>query len=184
MEDIKKELDELVKKIKELEGKIEENTKPIEEASSFLPSAADSLRDVMKFTEQKTKEIIDILDLVEENNKVINQTVKELLSLNPIEPIKSKLELIKEKNEDNMNQILLVYTTLSFQDLSAQQIKNVIEALEDIKKILIKIIISSIEAGSLHVENKDKVIGKATEMLTGDRIFQEDVDNILKELGL
>ncbi|WP_299239610.1 hypothetical protein [Sulfurihydrogenibium sp.] len=44
---------------------------------------------------------------------------------------------------------------------------------------------ASIEAsGELSNEQKKVISGKVHELLTGDRIFQEDVDKLLEELGL
>ena len=45
-------------------------------------------------------------------------------------------------------------------------------------------VVSSIELSPDNTETKEKIIGKATELLTGDRISQYDVDDLLKEFGL
>lgn len=77
-----------------------------------------------------------------------------------------------------------MYELFSFQDLSAQQIKEVINILEDTKKNLLAIAVSSIESSDLPDESKERAKGKVHELLSGDRIFQEDVDKLLEELGL
>lgn len=185
MEDIKKILSSILNEAKVLEEKIEQISKTAKHTGEVVaPSASESLREVIKFTEESTNKIIEQIDKVEQNCKDIDKIVEELLSLSPITSIKEKLYFIKDKNAENMNTLLRVYELFSFQDLSAQQIKEVIDILEDTKKNLLAIAVSSIESSNLSEENKEKAKGKVHELLSGDRIFQEDVDKLLEELGL
>ncbi|WP_254426293.1 protein phosphatase CheZ [Pampinifervens florentissimum] len=184
MEDVKQLVRELLEEVKSLEAKLDEVVKPLEETSSTIPMASGSLEDVIKFTEQSVHQIMGIInDLMKELEKV-QEDVDFLLSLNPVSSIRSRLESIKERSKKLSELLLQVITLMSFQDLASQQIKRVIEVLDNIKKTILKIVLSSIEASSLSIEQKEKIVGKATEMLTGDRIFQEDVDKLLEELGL
>jgi len=184
MEDVKQLVRELLEEVKSLEAKLDEVVKPLEETSSTIPMASGSLEDVIKFTEQSVHQIMGIInDLMKELEKV-QEDVDFLLSLNPVSSIRSRLESIKERSKKLSELLLQVVTLMSFQDLASQQIKRVIEVLDNIKKTILKIVLSSIEASSLSTEQKEKIVGKATEMLTGDRIFQEDVDKLLEELGL
>jgi chemotaxis protein CheZ len=101
-----------------------------------------------------------------------------------VRSIQDRLEEIREKNRENINKLLEIYTLMSFQDLSSQQLEKVIESLENLKKSIIKLVASSIESMDLEKEQKEKISGKVTELLTGDRVSQEDVDDLLKQLGL
>lgn len=184
MEDLRALVRDLLEEVKSLEGKLDEVIQPLQESSNAIPSASGSLEDVIRFTESSVHQIMSILNsLMEEVNK-INEEVEFLLNLNPVSSIRARLESIKERALNLSNMILQVITLMSFQDLASQQIKRVIEVLDDLKRTILKIIVSSIEASGLSIEQKEKIVGKATEMLTGDRIFQEDVDQLLEELGL
>ncbi|ACN98679.1 chemotaxis phosphatase, CheZ [Sulfurihydrogenibium azorense Az-Fu1] len=185
MEDLKTVIKSILEEVKILEEKIEETAKVATHTTKVItPTATESLREVIKFSEESANNIIQQIDKVEENCKVIDKTVDELLNLNPVSTIKEKLSLIKEKNKDNMNILIKVYELFSFQDLMAQQIKEVINILEETKKNLLKFAATSIEMSSLSEEDKKKAVGKVHEFITGDRINQQDVDKLLEELGL
>ncbi len=184
MEDVKQLVKELLEEVKSLETKLDEVVKPLEETTSALPMASGSLEDVIKFTEQSVHQIMGILNDLMSELQEFQKDIDFLLNLNPIGSIRQRLEGMKERSQRLSNLILQVVTLMSFQDLASQQIKKVIEVLEELKKTILKIIISSVEVSSLSDEQKEKIVGKATEMLTGDRIFQEDVDKLLEELGL
>jgi chemotaxis protein CheZ len=175
---------QLLEEIKNLETKVEDIKTPIEETSDLLPSASASLQDVIEFTEKSTHSVMTLLDAIETNSKKIDEDVDTLLKFNPTKGIKAILEDIKHLNQDNMNKIIEIYTAMSFQDITAQQIKKVIQAIEDTKRRLLQMVVSSIEATEKDETTKEKIIGKATEILTGDRIDQNDVDDLLKEFGL
>ncbi|WPM31641.1 protein phosphatase CheZ [Hydrogenobacter sp. T-2] len=184
MEDVKQLVRELLEEVKSLETKLDEVVRPLEETSSAIPMASGSLEDVIRFTEESVHQIISLInELIGELEKV-QEDVDFLLSLNPVSSIRSRLESIKERSRRLSELLLQIITLMSFQDLASQQIKRVIEVLENLKKTILRIIVSSIEAATLPSEQKEKIVGKATEMLTGDRIFQEDVDKLLEELGL
>ncbi|MCS7307581.1 MAG: protein phosphatase CheZ [Aquificaceae bacterium] len=184
MQDMKNLVRELLNEVVNLEIKLEEVAKPLEESSNTLPMASGSLEDVIKFTEQSVHEIMGLLNNMMEDASRMQEEVDFLLSLNPVSSIKTRLENIKNTSVNISNLLLQIITLMSFQDLASQQIKKVIQVLEDLKKTILKIIVSSVEASGLSIEQKEKIVGKATEMLTGDRIFQEDVDKLLEELGL
>ncbi|MEZ0323814.1 MAG: protein phosphatase CheZ [Hydrogenothermaceae bacterium] len=185
MEDVKKILSSILNEAKALEEKIEQISATAKHTGEMVaPSASESLMEVIKFTEESANKIIQQIDKVEQNCHDIDKTVEELLSLNPINSIKEKLNLIKEKNRENMDILIKVYELFSFQDLSAQQIKEVINILEETKKQLLALAVNSIESSDLPQETKEIAKGKVHELLSGDRIFQEDVDKLLEELGL
>lgn len=185
MEDLKKVIKSILEEVKTLEEKIEETVKVATHTGEVItPTAAESLREVIKFSEERTNEIINQIDKVEENCKVIDITIDDLLNLNPINSIKEKLNIIKQKNMENINILIKVYEMFSFQDLMAQQIKEVVNILEETKKNLLKFAATSIEMSDLPETEKKKAVGKVHELITGDRINQEDVDKLLEELGL
>ncbi|ADC89141.1 putative chemotaxis phosphatase, CheZ [Thermocrinis albus DSM 14484] len=184
MEDLKKILAELLREISFLEAKVDEVIKPLEETSVTLPAASESLQDVITFTERAVNQVVELLEAINENSQVIEKEVEFLLKLSPIPSIESRLINVRERNRDNINKLLQILTLLSFQDLASQQLKKVISTLEELKRGIIKIVVSSVERMEVSREQKERILGKATEMLTGDRISQTDVDALLNELGL
>lgn len=185
MEDVKKILSTILNEAKLLEDKIGQIGAITKHTGEVVaPTASESLREVVEFTEESSNKIIEQIDKVGQNCHEIGKILEELINLNPIKSIKEKLLFIKNKNQENMNILLRVYELFSFQDLSAQQIKEVINILEDAKKNLLAIAVSSIESSNLTTEAKEIAKGKVHELLAGHRIFQDDVDKLLEELGL
>ena len=102
---------------------------PIEETSNLLHSVSGSLEDVIAFTEQSTHNIMSLLDNIERNSNKIGENIETLLKLNPTKTITSLLTDTKQLNQDNLNKLVEIYTAMSFQDITAQQIKRVIQAI-------------------------------------------------------
>jgi len=184
-----KELDEIIKElltnVKELEGVIENIKRPVSESSQLLPETAKNIEDVMVFLEQTSHTIMNLLEKINENSNKIQEDVDFLLSLNPVSKVKERLESIKQRNEENINTLLELYSHMSFHDLAGQQLKTVLDVLEKIKSALLDIIVSQVTAGkNLKEEEVSGIKGKVSELLSQDRISQEDVDKLLEEFGL
>ncbi len=184
-----KELDEIIKElitnVKELESVIDNIKKPVSESSQLLPETAKNIEDVMVFLEKTSHSIMNLLEKINENSNKIQEDVDFLLSLNPVSKVKERLESIKEKNQENLNTLLELYTHMSFHDLAGQQLKTVLNVLEKIKSALLDIIVSQVTAGKdLDQEQVSGIKGKVSELLSQDRISQEDVDKLLEEFGL
>ncbi|MGC9006612.1 MAG: protein phosphatase CheZ [Sulfurihydrogenibium sp.] len=185
MSELKNVIKTILQEVKNLEEKIEETSKVATYTSQVVtPTATESLREVIKFSEENTNKIISMIDMVETNSKFIDSILREILEKDIDPTIREKLNAVKEKNDENMKILIKVYEMFSFQDLAAQQIKDVINILEEAKKSLLKFATTSIEMSNLSEEDKKKAIGKVHEFITGNRIFQEDVDKLLSELGL
>jgi len=67
---------------------------------------------------------MSLLDAIEKLLKKIDEDVATLLKLGPTKTIKTILEDIKTLNQDNLNKLIEIYTAMSFQDITAQQIKK------------------------------------------------------------
>ncbi len=176
---------ELINNVKELESVIEGIKKPVTESSQLLPETAKNIEDVMVFLEQTSHTIMNLLEQINKNSNQIKEDVEFLLSLSPIPKVREKLETIKSKNEENINILMELYTHMSFHDLAGQQLKTVIQVLEKIKSTLLDIIVSQVVAGKeLKEEEVSGIKGKVSELLSQDRINQDDVDKLLEEFGL
>jgi len=185
MKELEGIIKELITNVKELESVIEGIKKPVSESSQLLPETAKNIEDVMVFLEQTSHTIMNLLEKINKNSDAIGKDVEFLLSLNPIPKVREKLESIKEKNDENLNTLLELYTHMSFHDLAGQQLKTVLQVLEKIKDTLLNIIVSQVIAGKdLKEEEVSGIKGKVSELLSQDRIDQDDVDKLLEEFGL
>ncbi len=185
MKDLEDIIRELLENVRELEKVIENIKKPVAESSKLIPETRKNIEDVVSYLEDTSHSIMNLLEKINENSKGIKEEVEFLLSLGPVKRIKEKLESIKEKNEQNISTILELYTYLSFHDLAGQQLRTVIEVLEKIKSALVDVIVSQVTAGrDLKEEQVSGIKGKVSEILSKDRISQQDVDRLLEEFGL
>lgn len=185
MKELEGIIKELLQNVKELENVIEGIKKPVSESSQLIPETAKNIEDVMAFLEETSHTIMNLLERINENSNQIQKDVEFLLSLNPVSKVRERLESIREKNTDNLNTLLELYTHMSFHDLAGQQLKLVINVLDRIKKALMDIIVSQVTAGrDLKEEEISGIKGKVSELLSQDRISQEDVDKLLEEFGL
>jgi chemotaxis protein CheZ len=185
MKELEEILKELITNVKELESVIEGIKKPVSESSQLLPETAKNIEDVMIFLEQTSHTIMNLLEKINKNSNDIAKDVEFLLSLNPVPKVRERLESIKGKNEENINTLMELYTHMSFHDLAGQQLKTVLQVLERIKSALLDIIVSQVTAGKeLKEEEVSGIKGKVSELLSRDRVSQEDVDKLLEEFGL
>ncbi len=185
MKELEGIIKELLENVKELENVIEGIKKPVAESSQLLPATAKNIEDVMVFLEQTSHAIMNLLEKIQSNSNEIKQDVEFLLSLNPVQKVRERLENIKAKNDDTLNTLLELYTHMSFHDLAGQQLKTVLQVLEKVKNVLLDVIVSQVTAGKeLDEEQKSTIKGKVSELLSQDRIDQEDVDKLLEEFGL
>jgi len=100
---------------------------------------------------------MSLLDAIETNSKKIDEDISTLLKLKPTKTINGILEEIKSLNQDNLNKLIEIYTAMSFQDITAQQIKKVMQAIEDTKRRLLQMVVSSIEASEKDETTKEKI---------------------------
>ena len=185
MKELEGIIKELLENVKELEKAIEDIKKPATESSKLLPKTTRNIEDVMAFLEETSHTIMNLLERISENSKSIEENVEFLLSLSPIPKVKDRLEAIKVRNENTLNTLLELYTRMSFHDLAGQQLKTVLQLIENIKKSLLDVIVSHVTAGKdVDEEKVQDIKGKVSELLSRERIDQEDVDKLLEEFGL
>ncbi|MCL0072611.1 protein phosphatase CheZ, partial [Thermodesulfovibrionales bacterium] len=81
------------------------------------------------------------------------------------------LKGFKDRLEDDLTEILM---TQSFQDLTGQIIKKVIELIEDVEKELVNLVATF----GVKIEE-----GKIVKVCETEKVSQSDVDDLLKDLG-
>ncbi len=185
MKELEDIIKELIENVRELENVIEGIKKPVSESSQLIPETARNIEDVMIYLEQTSHTIMSLLEVIRSNSSEIGNEIENLLSLNPVKSIRERLEHLKAKNDENIQKILELYTHLSFHDLAGQQLKLVIEVLEKIKSALLNIIVSHVTRGKeLKEDEMSGIKGKVSQLLSQERVSQEDVDALFEEFGL
>jgi len=167
-----------------------ENDLTQEDAQNLFNETSDQLDAILRTTEKASTEIMEIVEkhldklpkMQEMCDKIKNgQGCKEYAAV-----ISSWLNTL---NQD----LLDVITSLSFQDLTGQRIKKIIQTLSKIEEEVFKLYVASGLSMKVKEKNPDKdfeEIKQETEAkiseLKGpqEKVKQEDVDALLAELGL
>jgi len=187
--------EELREGLKQIYTNIEE-TKQIEnglsqeDAQNLFDETSDQLDAILRTTEKASTEIMEIVEkhldklpkMQEMCDKIKNgQGCKEYAAV-----ISSWLNTL---NQD----LLDVITSLSFQDLTGQRIKKIIQTLSKIEEEVFKLYVASGLSMKVKEKNPDKDFeeikqeaeAKISELKgPQEKIKQEDVDALLAELGL
>ena len=130
-----------------------------------VPTAVDSLHNVLKGTENAA---LRTLEIVENYLLFVRNQKKEIIEMNNEKSV-CKLEFL-DKLEKDMTELLIVQ---EFQDLTGRILKQVIDFLENLEGDMIKIL-ADVGFKAEKEERKHIII---------DTVNQEEVDTILKDLG-
>ena len=147
--------------------------------------AYSQLEKAIKESEESTKRLIDVINKNLKRIKKINQDLDEILEHGACKHItkivrKDKREISKLKNDFTES-----LTLFSFQDISSQRILKVKKFLQDLERSILRLMIAvGIEDESIPEEKKKEIEKKLEELKWKEEVTQEDVDEILKEMGL
>ena len=147
--------------------------------------AYSQLDKAIKESEESTKKLIDIINKNLKRVKKVHQDLDEVLAHGACKHVtkiirKDKKEI--NKIEDDLTESL---TLFSFQDISSQRILKVKKFLQDLEKSILRLMIAvGIEDESIPEEKKKEIEKKLEELEWKKEVNQEDVDEILKEMGL
>lgn len=158
------------------------------EADQLFQEAAQQLDKILQTTEKATS---DIMDIVEKHLDLQAETASVLDGLATADT--AALEKLRAVNTALGTDLMGIMTTLSFQDLTGQRIKRIIEAIKKVERIVFDLYLSTgiqmkareeapdRDIAELEAEAKEKVSA-----LKGPqtRIKQGDVDDLLAQLGL
>jgi len=151
--------------------------------SVYLLHQSDSILDgIIKSTESATLRILDHLEDLQEQIS----HVKSLIEANDIASARSKL--------DGMDGVILnTMTELSFQDLTGQQIKKVVQSLKKVEDIVFDVYVTSEVLKKSKELSPDKDIDQIREETKGlidsfkhkkQNFDQNGVDSLLEEFGM
>jgi chemotaxis protein CheZ len=169
---------------------------------ALFHEASTQLGEVLKTTEDATMSIMGVVEKHLELQAECSNLLKEMLS--GARTTKKRKERLKEIIDFWGQDLTNVLTTLSFQDITGQRIKKVVNALNQIERRVVELYVSSglvmegaerepdRDAASLHTEAKQAVENfrnsrKSPSRLKGpdaDGCSQNAIDDMLSQLGL
>ncbi|MGC8937405.1 MAG: protein phosphatase CheZ, partial [Thermodesulfovibrio sp.] len=136
-------------------------------ATERMPRAVDQLQMVIDKTEEAANKTMEI---VEKYILKMDDLANHIRGLQGPQESIEFLRDFKNSLEDDLTEIL---TTQSFQDLTGQVLKKVINLVGDLEIELIRLITTF----GLKIEEKEAVTKEV------EKVSQEDVDELLKEFG-
>mgnify|MGYP006294755137 CR=1 FL=1 len=163
------------------------------DAGELFDKASDQLDAVLQTTEKAAVDIMETVEKLQEMQATVSGIVTSLESGGVRKRDREKL---KEINDVLGNDLLQIMTTLSFQDLTGQRIKIIIETIKKVERIVLDVYMSTglmIKARETKPEESEKDFEKLKEeaestvnKLKGPQLeaSQDSVDDLLSSLGL
>lgn len=158
--------------------------------AELFNKASDQLDAVLQTTEKAAVEIIEIVEQLQEMQGVVDKIVKGFESGGVTRHDRERLKDINANLGNDLSQIMV---TMSFQDLTGQRIKIIIEALKKIEQIVQHLIVSTglmiktrAEAPEKNLEQIEAEVKTQTTKLHGPSMEtdQQNVDDLLAQFGL
>jgi chemotaxis protein CheZ len=160
------------------------------QADQLFQEAAQQLDKILQTTESATTEIMDI---VEKHMDLQADAVGILDNLENGTAAPEDVARLRDANGALGEDLMRIMTTLSFQDLTGQRIKRIIEAIKKVEQIVLDLYLSTGLQIKAQAEAPDRAIDelkaeakqKVSELKGPQtKVQQGDVDDLLKQLGL
>jgi len=191
-EDLQKGFKEIYQEIKTAKGASEPIVPTAEDPNELFSRASNQLDAILQTTESATVKIIDTI----ENLQTLSDTLAGIVkSFEKGGVSKAERETLADINASLSQDLMSIMTTLSFQDLTGQRIKIIIETIKKIEKIVLDVYMTTglmIKARTESpAEQADftQLQAKAKDQLStlqGPQMdsSQGSVDDLLSSLGL
>jgi chemotaxis protein CheZ len=152
---------------------------------------SDQLDAVLRTTEKAAVDIIDIVENIQEMQASMEKILKGFETGGVSKEDRQKLADLNETLGTDLSNIMV---TLSFQDLTGQRIKIIINSIREVEKIVREVMLSTglmikqreeepeEDIDSLSVKAKEQATSKLQGPTEGAN--QNDVDDLLSSLGL
>ncbi|ADU62727.1 MAG: protein phosphatase CheZ [Pseudodesulfovibrio sp.] len=191
-EDLQDGLKKIYHEVKAAKGGNE--IKSIETAfnpEELFSETSDQLDAVLRTTEKAAVDIIDIVEKLQDMQTTVDKIVKGFESGGVTKQDRVRL---KEINQTLGNDLSTIMVTLSFQDLTGQRIKIIINSIREVEKIVRQVMLSTglmirqrekepdKDINSLSLDAKTQASSKLQGPSEGSK--QGDVDDLLASLGL
>lgn len=150
-----------------------------------IPQASQELEEIVKTTEKATNKIVDATEQLQGVNSRIRE---RLMMVDP--PIDEDVMMsVDDAFTESETHISSIYEACNFQDLTGQRIKKITNALHDIeRKVLHLVIVFGLEGGGkeLSEEEREALMNEADLLRgpnkEGEGLEQDDIDDILSKL--
>ena len=161
-----------------------------QQADLLFQEAAQQLDKILQTTESATTEIMDI---VEKHMDLQARAASDLDALEKGQAAPEAIARLREGNAALGDDLMRIMTTLSFQDLTGQRIKRIIEAIKKVEQIVLDLYLSTGLQMKAWAEEPEKDIQvlqaeakqKVTELKGPQtKVKQGEVDDLLAQLGL
>ncbi|MBW1666437.1 MAG: protein phosphatase CheZ [Deltaproteobacteria bacterium] len=190
---------------KELRSKIHPHLTEI--ATKYAPQTADQLQTIIEATETAANKIMDNLEAMQEGTEAIKKSLTSLKQeafvmpggtekihghvLSAISPF---INSIESTMEDFSSRISDSFVQMSFQDLTGQRIKRVIDLMSQTEEKIKRMVISfgikltereknpNITSDELEKAVEQKVVELAGPQKEGEGLDQEDIDALLASI--
>lgn len=192
-QEMRQGLQDIYKEINQAAKNDNDHSRPSEEkqqADKLFQEAAQQLDNILQTTETATS---DIMDIVEKHLELQANAAGDLDVLSQGQTDPAALERLRAGNAALGDDLMRIMTTLSFQDLTGQRIKRIIEAIKKVEQIVLDLYLSTGLQMKAWAEEPEKDIQvlqaeakqKVSE-LKGPQpdVNQGEVDDLLSQLGL
>ena len=161
-----------------------EMTDQADSAESLIGDASDQLEEIVKTTEAATNRIMDIVESFQEMLSEMSETVYGM-------PVGDDVSLLQGHISKMQNDTMEIITTCSFQDITGQRVRKVVDLIRAIEKRILEMMVSSGVKIKEKRDGKDDIqivdeANKAVDMLQGpdSSVNQDNVDDLLASLGM
>jgi len=162
----------------------------IKDTSSRMPETTNQLLDIDKTISNAANQLMLLAEgLMTDHEKaatLLNRLLQWGEGLNALDAdsvAKSTIDELAAINKKGREDLMEVFTNLSFQDLAGQKIKKMKGVIEEIEKRLLEVlIVFGHHKEELDSAKKDKMLKGLKE--SGEALKQDLVDDILKNCGL
>ncbi len=138
-------------------------------ADELIAKASDQLDAVLRTTEKAAVDIIEIVERLQELQGALGDIIRSFDSGGVKKTQRQKLE---EINTTLGTDLMNIMTTLSFQDLTGQRIKIIIDTIKKIERIVLDVYMST----GLMIQAREKAPEKSIDTL------EEEAKNRMSEL--
>ncbi|WP_031484072.1 protein phosphatase CheZ [Maridesulfovibrio frigidus] len=152
--------------------------------------ASDQLDAIMRTTEKAAQEIMDIVEKLQETQFALTGIIKAFESGG----VKKEQRVqLGEINQELGADLMTIMTTLSFQDLTGQRIKIIVDTIKSVEKIVLDLYMSTglkIKAREKAPEKSLAELNQVAEVQMSDlkgpteKSEQGEVDDLLASLGM
>lgn len=187
---LREELSGLAKFVDQTRQGIDNLETTVKISSEKFPEASTQLNAVTGDLENAANNIMNILEGLMADGDTTQALLKELtawaLTLKAHESAEGAaiVKKLEDMNAKSKNEMMEIFSNMSFQDLTGQKLKKVIGSLAVVESKLLELALNfGFNGGPVEVEKKKELLSELKGPTNAMPIDQNIVDRIMKELG-